>query len=302
MIFVRFIGCDMASKWADYGFPDNLHLAKPELVATGLMLALKERVIASGFNLDFTALELEPLKKRKDGSVAGRAYNWCLQFDMILNNIVHLYYDFESDITDIKLYPGLTHPGMADFLGETPIYHSYYTGGVKLYRLFSLEWVLQRYKLLNLMRRCVVNFSGTGAVFTKYDAQVRSTANPAWQTGSNAVSSYVASVDSGGSYLQIRSKGKYQWGMDATDYTFGTGVVVGTGANQTLPGTVFTNPGKYIQVDDFGNVQGLAAGEYFDINQYYLESDLDAARTAPEGFYANAYIFPRICGDVEGGF
>lgn len=290
----------MASKWADYGFPDNLHLAKPELVATGLMLALKERVIASGFNLDFTFLEIEPLKKRKEGGLSQA--NWCLQFDSILNTIVHLYYDFTSDITDIKLYPGLTSPGMTDVLGEAVIYHSYYTGGVKLYRLFSLEWVLQRYKLLNLMRRCVVNFSGIGAVFTMYDAQVRSTADPAWQTSSSAVSSYVASVDSGGLYLQIRSKGKYQWGMDAADYTFGTGVVVGAWANQTLAGTLFTNTPKYIQVDDFGDTQGLAAGEYFDINEYYLDADLAAARTAPAGFNGSAYVFPRISGDVEGGF
>ncbi len=307
----------MASKWADYGFPDNLHLAKPELVATGLTLAIKERWIAMGMdmsNLEETYLNINPLRRKHINNthyLGGGAANlepFCKSFDSCLGAVLSFYYDHTSAVSNIQRY-NIQNIAAAAGIGDDFI-PNLWGDEYKLTPHFQIKWAMQRYRIINVMRR------GLTIAFAPVHYDVASRHS---DYGGDWVITYGESSSGGASacgsftdtyphlyYSQGRAKLKYKWTVDASAYNFGIGVCALPYTNYSanmVPGTIWDgNHNNIFEIADYGIRQGFAVDEALDIPEYFFDTDLNIAKNMIVPTDVGTYIYGRISGDVEGGF
>ncbi len=139
------------SQWQNYGFPNNLHLAEPALVISGLIAAINER----SFPVDSIPAPgpLAAINQSFISTIENATRNLCQNW-FIRPDLSDVFCVDETDLLAKMNNPQSTPHGdlmlsdaaLEDILEEPLIKLD------PLAPLFSADWALQKYRMLNLCR------------------------------------------------------------------------------------------------------------------------------------------------------
>lgn len=160
------------SRWADYGFPNKLKTTHIKRIYQGLIRALYERCIAvNDYQIVPFKFNTSQIVGFDNTAVINSNFNYRLRssefqnaFDRCLKTIIPKYIDTESSQFT---YTNFTVENLISYLKiqtwSTP--GSSLTPAPLMRRKFSLQWALDRYKILNSLKKIKDGSLGGTCVF-----------------------------------------------------------------------------------------------------------------------------------------
>lgn len=160
------------SRWADYGFPNKLNTTHIKRIYQGLIRALYERCIAvDDYQIVPFKFNTTQIVGFNNDAVINSVLNYRLRssefqnrFDRCLQTIIPKYIDTESSQFT---YTNFTVESLISYLNiqtwSTP--GSSLTPTPLMRRKFSLQWALDRYKILNSLKKIKDSGFGGTCVF-----------------------------------------------------------------------------------------------------------------------------------------